>query len=436
MELKPFRAYRFAKEVVGDVGACIAPPYDVISPQQQRQLYEKSKYNIVRIIKGKTYPSDNHENNQYIRAAGYLQKWITNGVLRQDSQEIIYAYVQDFKVNGSSFQRLNLIALARLEDFGDKVRPHEQTLTGPMLDRLKLKRATSAKFGLPFLIYDDPEQIADKMIRKAAENNPLMDFQDEDKVRHRLFAISRYEDIENIRKMMVDKSCIIADGHHRYTTALTYSRENSNPAAKYQMIAFSNTSHEGLLVLATHRLVGNLTDFKSVEFVDALKKDFDVTEYRFGSDGSKSEAREKVFIRIQTEFQANRNAFAIYCGGKAFYVAIFKDKAAMDSAAPRMSQAWRSLDVAVLQKLVLEKTLKIGQKQMADGTNVEYVKDHSQVVDDFIETVDTGKKQIAFFLNPTRIEQIQQVTAAGERMPQKSTFFYPKIFTGLTINTL
>ena len=253
MEVKPFRAFRFDPAVVGDVGDCIAPPYDVIGAEQQEQLYEKNEPNIVRITRAKSFACYSDADNQYTRARGYLNEWIASGALKQDSAEAIYGYVQDYDLGGTHLQRLTFIALAKLEDFGKIVKPHEETLEKPMQDRLNLTRATSAQFGLVFMLYNDERGIADEIIECAAVGEALIDFADEQEVRHRLFAIIARKDVEAIGRMMGDKSVIIADGHHRYTTGLMYSRENSNPAAKYQMLAFTNMAHEGLIVLATHR---------------------------------------------------------------------------------------------------------------------------------------------------------------------------------------
>ena len=426
--------------MVGDVGSCIAPPYDVISPDQQQQLYEKSKYNIVRIIKGKTTASDKDNNNQYTRAADYLNTWIEKGVLKRDSAETIYAYVQDFELAGTQFQRGSFIALAKLEEFGKTVRPHEETFEEPKIDRLNLKRATVAKFGLVFMLYEDQRKIADKIIQNAARQQPLVDFFDEQNVRHRLFAITAREDIETIVKMMLDKSCIIADGHHRYETALNYYRETGNPAAGYQMTAFVNTRHGGPIVLAAHRLVCNIENFQLEKFIAALKENFEIAEFQFDSPGTppqaKTDAKQKMSAQMKAEYDKDKNAFGIYSANNAFYVAVLKDRQAMDSAAPNMSGAWKSLDVSVLHKLVLEKLLGIGEKELAGGANIEYVKDTGNAVDESIAKVDTGQRQLAFFVSPPKMQQLRMVTAAGEKMPQKSTYFYPKMYTGLTINKL
>ena len=436
MEVKPFKAFRYDPGVVGDVGSCISPPYDVISPLQQHQLYGKNKYNIVRIIKGKTPSFDNEGNNQYTRAADYLKTWVGKGVLKQDSAEAIYAYVQDFEVAGNNFQRSSFIALARLEEFGKTVRPHERTLDEPKIDRLNLKRATVAKFGLVFMLYEDGQNIADKIVEDATGQKPLVDCVDEQNVRHRLFAIIAKDAIGAIAKMIVDKDCIIADGHHRYETALNYYKETKNPAASYQMTAFVNTRNEGLTILATHRLVGNLENFQFEKLIGALKENFEITEFRFQTPAAKIVARQKMSAKMEAGYNEDENVFGVYGGNDAFYVAFLKDKQAMDSIASSMSSAWKSLNVSVLHKLVLEKLLGIGEQQLASGANIEYVKDTGNAVDELITEVDTGRKQVAFFVKPPKMQQLKMVTDAGEKMPQKSTYFFPKMYTGLTINRL
>ena len=436
MEIKPFKAFRFNEAIVGDVGNCIAPPYDVISPAQQEQLYQKSKYNIVRIIKGKTTPSDDANNNQYTRAADYLNTWIRKGILKQDLAETIYAYIQDFELGGTQLQRFSFIALARLEEFGKTVRPHEETFNEPKTDRLNLKRATGARFGSVFMLYEDEQKIADRIIENATSQKPLIDFVDDQDVRHRLFAIRDKNQTSAISEMMSDKSCIIADGHHRYETGLSYYKETANPAAGYQMMAFVNTRHEGLIVLATHRLVGNLENFDAEKLIIDLKENFEITEFRFDSLRGKTKAKHRVFAQMRAEHESDKNAFGIYAGDNAFFLAVVKDKQVMNSITPDMSSLWKSLDVCVLHKLILEELLGIGEKQLTSNRYVEYVKDTDRAIDESIAKVDRREKQAAFFMNPVKMKQLKMVTAAGEKMPRKSTYFYPKIYTGLTINKL
>jgi len=441
MQLKPFKAFRYDPSVVGDAASCLAPPYDVINSTQQQQLYEKSKYNIVRITKGKTTASDNDSNNQYTRAASYLNEWIAEGALKQDMTETIYAYIQDFEVpnsesTGLHLQRYSFIAQAKLEEFGKIVKPHEKVLNGPMVDRLNLKKATEAEFGLVFMLYDDEEKIADKIIAQTAGQQPLIDFTDEQDVRHRLFAITDSADIEQIVRMMSDKSCIIADGHHRYTTGLNYSRQNSDPATKYQMLSFSNIRQEGLIVLATHRLVGNIENFNLEKLIAEMDVNFEITRFPFDTAQDKAKARQKMIAAMKAGHDEDKNAFGIYGGDNAFYVAVLKDKHATEQVAPEMSRAWQTLDVSVLHKLILEPLLGIDEQAIARGGNLQYVKGITNAIDGSIAEVDAGRQQVAFFMNTIKMQQLKDVTDAGERMPQKSTFFYPKVYSGLTIQKL
>ncbi|MBL7154766.1 MAG: DUF1015 domain-containing protein [Phycisphaerae bacterium] len=439
MEIRPFRAFRFDSAVVGDAGRCVAPPYDVISPEQQQSLYEQNEYNIVRIIKAKADPSDNDSDNRYTRAADYLNGWIESGALKQDATDAIYAYAQDFDVGATAFQRLTFVALARLEEFGPPapVRAHEEILSKPMLDRLNLKKAIAADLGLVFMLYEDKIGIADEIIENAMAGQTLLDFIDDQDVRHRLFGITAEEDVGAIVQMMTDKSCIIADGHHRYTTGLTYSKESTNPAAKYQMLAFTNICHEGLIVLATHRLVANLEAFDMAKLLADLERSFEVTKLSFNdSAGAKADARQKMLDQMKARHDNGEKAFGIYGPDKAFYLAVLKDHASMDAAVPDKSEAYGSLDVAVLHKLILEQILGIDEKRRANGENLQYVKDTPNAIDESIAQVDAGEKQAAFFMNPIKMSQLIDVTDAGERMPQKSTYFYPKMYTGLTINKL
>ena len=439
MEVRPFKAYRYDAGIVGDVGACIAPPYDVINAEQQEALYKQSEYNIVRVIRGKAEDGDDEKDNQYTRAADYLNKWISEGALKEDAKESIYGYVQDFEVGSEHFQRLSFVALAKLEEFGPPgpVRPHEKVLEKPMLDRLNLKRATRARFGLVFMLYEDPQRVAETIISKAMEHTPSVDFTDDQGVRHRLYSIAEESEIAAVTRMMADKTCIIADGHHRYTTGLKFSKELDTPAAKYQMLAFTNSCQDGLVVLATHRLVMGLEHFDLSKLLADLGKEFELTTFTFDADGRDKEAAlQKMLETMRDEHAADRNAFGIYGGDGAFHIATLKDKSAMDDLAPEMSEAWRHLDVSVLHKLILEQLLKIDEDKQAQGGYLQYVKDTPTAIGDSVAAVDAGERQAAFFMNPVKMQQLREVTDIGERMPQKSTYFYPKMFTGLTINKL
>jgi len=222
VEIKAFKAYRFNEEAVVNPGDCIAPPYDVIDSSMQDELYGRNAYNIVRAIKGKPEAGDNADNNVYTRAAEYLENAVKTGALVQEDNDAIYAYVQDFEIAGQSFERSGIIACGKLSAFGKGVQPHEKTLEGPKADRLNLTRATACQLGQIFMLYDDAENVDSRIIPKAMQNEPVIDMTDEHDVRHRLFVIDDTESINAFADMMADKQTVIADGHHRYDTALNY----------------------------------------------------------------------------------------------------------------------------------------------------------------------------------------------------------------------
>ena len=431
MEIKGFKAYRFNSDVVGQAGNCIAPPYDVINTIQQEKLYEQNPYNIVRIILGKKEADDNGTTNQYSRAAEHLKDWLKKNALKQDDKETIYAYVQEFEIGGKKTKRSGFTALSKLAQFGAGVQPHEKTLDGPKADRLKLTQATAAQFEQIFMLYDDPQQIADKIIAKAESGKSLIEFVDDEEVLHKLFAIDSTEEVNQIVKMMTQKEGLIADGHHRYETALNYYNLTKNPAAQWLMVTFVNMRNEGLVVLPTHRLVGNLKNYNTNDLIKKLQANFKVTQFEFKE--AKTKAQSLMQKRLNKTFEQGENAFGIY-DGKNFYYIVLKNHDALKSLA--MSDASKSLDVVVLHKLILEGVLGIGEAQLAGEANIEYIKDIGEAVDEAIAKIDSGAKQILFFMNPTKVEQVRAVAAENEKMPQKSTFFYPKIFSGLTVNKL
>jgi uncharacterized protein (DUF1015 family) len=436
MEIKAFEGLRFGSNVVGDAGKCIAPPYDVIDSDGREKLYKQSDYNIVRIIKGKIFPDDSESDNQYSRAGETLDGWVGSGALVKDKEEAIYAYVQNFDAGAEHFQRSGFIALGKLKEFGEGVQPHEKTLDGPKADRLKLMQATNAQFGQIFMLYGDPEKIADEIINKSINENPLIDFVDDDKVRHRLFAIKDQSEIKAIAEMMAKKEPIIADGHHRYETALNYCKLSGNDKAKYRMMTFVNMKNEGLVILPTHRLVSGLDEFDMQTLLGKIKTNFDITKISFEGDGEKKRAKNEMFKQMKNGFDEKTNSFGIYAANGAFYEITLKDAGVMDSECGEMSDAAKKLDVNILHKLILEKVLGIGDKQLAGESNIKYIKDVGDAVEKSIGKVDTQKSQAVFFMNPTHIQQVEDIAAAGEKMPQKSTFFHPKIYTGLVINQL
>jgi uncharacterized protein (DUF1015 family) len=433
MEIIAFKAYRYDPDVVKNVGDCIAPPYDVIDEHLQQVLHDRSPWNAVRITRGRATPADNDADNTYTRAADCFTRFIAAGALKQDEAASVYAYVQDFEAHGRTLRRSGFVALGKLQELGRGVQPHEKTLEGPKADRLKLTRATAAQFGQIFMLYDDAEKIADKIIHAAAARSALIDFHDDEGVRHRLYRIDGPRDIDVLTRMMTDKMVVIADGHHRYETALNYFAETKKPSAEYCMMTFVNMRNEGLVIFPTHRLVSGLDGFDIGTLIRDIGGAFDVRRFEFAAAEEKPAARQRMFDAMRARFDHGENAFGIYAGSGCFYAAALKDSRTMDAACPGMSRAAKGLDVNVLHKLVLEARLGIGEKELADESHIAYVKDIGNAIEQSVRTVDSGRAQAVFFMNPTRIEQVKAAAAAGEKMPQKSTFFYPKIFTGVVI---
>ncbi|MBP8605875.1 MAG: DUF1015 domain-containing protein [Phycisphaerae bacterium] len=434
MHIKPFRAYRFNPEVVGNVGDCIAPPYDVIDAAMQEQLHQRNPWNIVRATRGKTSPDDTPQSNVYTRAAEFLEKAFAEKALIAEPYDAVYAYVQDFQIGQRRLERSGIIALGKLQRYGGGVQPHEKTLEGPKADRLNLTRATACQLGQIFMLYDDPANTDRTVIDSAMKQTPVVDTIDTEGVRHRLYVISDVQLISMFAQMMTNKQTIIADGHHRYETALNYWAETQNEQASWQMMTFVNMRNEGLVIQPTHRLLVNMPDFDSTALLDGLGSEFDIAEYPFQNKAQKQQAQKDMFRKMEAE--RNSNCFGFYAGSGAFYTIKLKNTETMSQLYPDMSEAAQKLDVNVLHKLILEKHLGICDVKLASQSHLVYIKDLGDAIEKSIARVDSGRSQGVFFMNPTRIEQVQAVASAGEKMPQKSTFFYPKIFSGLTIRKM
>ena len=408
----------------------------MIDESLQQDLYDSNAYNIIRAIKGIKYPDDDEKANVYTRAAVYLAAAMRDHALIHDSKDSIYAYVQDFQIAEKAYMRSGIVALGRLKPFGQGVQPHEKTLEGPKADRLKLTRATAAQFGQIFMLYDDPDKTAEQIILQAMETEPVLDFTDKEKVRHRLYPIHQPEKVKAFTEMMNSKQGIIADGHHRYETALNYWAETQNPRAQWQMMTFVNMHNEGLIIQPTHRLISNLPEFSIGDLLKELSGEFAVQKFPFSNETEKADAQALMFDQMRQSESEGKPIFGLYAADGAFYALTLTDLKAMHRQNPQMSDASCRLDVNVLHSLILDKHLHIGDEKLSQQSNIQYIKDLGNAIEKSVAMVDHGNSQAVFFVNPTRMRQVKDVAAAGEKMPQKSTFFYPKIFSGLTIHTL
>ncbi|MGH9687669.1 MAG: DUF1015 domain-containing protein [Candidatus Acidiferrales bacterium] len=441
-EIQPFRAFRFdpTRVALQDV---LTQPYDKITPSMQERYYAASPYNLIAVEKGRLSPDDCQENNVYTRAARKLGEWISEKVVVQDSDPSIYIYSQEFLVPGSKARRtrIGFIALARLRDYADGVVfRHEHTLSAPKADRIELLRQMRAQTGQLFMLYDDPSLKIDRLLEEASRASAPLEMTDEYGVVHRLWPVSDPASINRIRDAMAAQKLMIADGHHRYETALHLRNEcrerngKIDPLAAFEfaMATFVNTHSAGLVILPTHRLVSNLANFNFDRFRKDLQPYFDWYSYPFENDATRA-AAHKEFLKDLTGRHHGRRAIGVYPsaanGAKAFYVFMLRRDADVETLLPDQTEAQRGLDVVLLHRLILDKGLGITAEAVASEKNITYERE----LDSAIAAVDAGKAQIAFLLNPVRIEQMSEIALGGDVLPQKSTDFYPKLLSGVAI---
>ncbi len=438
----PFKAYRYDKTKVQDLAQVVTPPYDVMKGEKVDEFQGRSEHSIAWIIKNKPEEGDTSQNNQYTRAGSLLNKWIDDCILVPDDEESFYVYGQDFKANGKNLFRFGFIGLIELEEFAKDVQAsknafrgvlqHEETFPKDIQDRLNLSRNCMAQFGQIFVIYPDQKGDVDGVLEKYMKDEPTTDITDSEGIRHRLWRIDNPEDTRMITKHMENKYVIIADGHHRYKTALALSKENPNlETAKHRMLTFVNMSNPGLVILPTHRRIQNLEAFSKEKLLEHLHAHFKVVEFK---------SKDSMFELMDKQFEERNHAFGLFKDDGKFYTLTLKDKQIMNDLLPDKSEELRKLDVAILHTLILDKTLGIDKKKLAGGSikgggYVSYIKGIGDAVDESIRKVE-GNAQAIFFMNPTRIGEVEAVSRNFEVMPQKSTFFFPKIYTGFTINKL
>ncbi len=427
--ISAFRAWRYDPERV-PVEHAVTQPYDKITPAMQDRYYESSPYNLVRIILGKRLPEDGEADNVYSRAAASFRGWRQAGVLRRDAEPSIYRYSQEFTVAGGKLERRGFIALGRIESYSaGVVFRHEQTLSKPKADRLDLLRATRAHFGQIFMLYGGGGKV-DALLDSAAA--PEIEVSDEYGVRHRLWKISDTAIIAQVQHEMRDKKLIIADGHHRYETALSYRNQRQADAetgaglsAPYDsvMMTFVDMDRPGLVILPTHRLVFGLPSFSAEQFQSEARKFFNVEEVDAGVDAVRATAILKNAGYSGTALLAvtAQRAFLLHTP-KAFGTGVFG----------KISLRQQALDVVQLHKCILEGVLKISEEAIRDQQNVSYCREAAEA----LAQVRGGQVQAAFLMNPVRIEQVRDLALAGEVLPQKSTDFFPKLLSGLTIYAL
>ena len=480
-QVYPFPAYRYNGSRVA-FDRVLTQPYDKISPAAQEKYYAADPHNLIAVEKGRVLPGDAPEHNVYTRAAEALESWIRDHVVARDSEPSFYGYTQEYTVPGTEERRTRrgFIGAGKLEEYSaGVVFRHEHTLSGPKADRLELLRHTRTHTGQLFMLYSDEQRRVDNILADVeASAPPATELHDEYGVVHRLWVVSDPAKIAAIQEAMASQKLVIADGHHRYETALTYRNERrnerqnergaaagqgsspsqgqdhwsapgqqdslspgqdkspllgeSNPDAPYEraMMTFVNTRSEGLTILPTHRVVANVPDFSWPIMRRYLEPWFSAEEFPFANDDGKAEARAR-FLRRLVEARDSR-AIGVYpaeTGKRAFYVLTLRSGANLAQLLPGVSPLQRELDVVLLHEGILEPALGITPQAVTAEKNLTYEREAAAAFD----AVDRGAAQVAFLLNPCDVEQVMHIATSGEVMPQKSTDFYPKLLSGITM---
>ncbi len=438
----PFRAYRFNPQVA-PVDRVLTQPYDKISPERQAEYYAMHPQNLIAVEKGRVFAEDSPQNNVYTRAAAKVEEWIRDHIVVQDPAPAFYAYTQEFTVPGTSERRTRrgFIGAGRLEEYSaGVVFRHEHTLSGPKADRLELLRHTRTHTGQLFMLYSDPQKRVDAVLAEAESSAaPKTELTDEYGVIHRLWPIAESDRGHAIQQAMADQKLVIADGHHRYETALNYRNERRASAASsdldatYEraMMTFVNTRSEGLVILATHRVVANVHDFSWHAVRRYLEPWFASEVFPFASDSEKSQVQEKFLARLAaTAKQRSIGAYpAAPAGQRAFYLFGLRPGADLAQLLPSVPALQRDLDVVLLHDGILEPALGITLQAATKEMHLTYEREAAAA----ITAVDSGQAQVSFFLNPVDVEKVVQIATSNEVMPQKSTDFYPKLLSGITM---
>jgi uncharacterized protein (DUF1015 family) len=434
-EIYPFRALHYNSTAV-DLQKVVTQPYDKISPETQARYYAASPSNFVRLILRQATPGSNQ--SVYGEAAAELQNWIQERTLVSEGAPAIYPYVQEYAVPGEPGetsrrkQRRGFVALLRLEEYSTGVvHRHEETLSGPKADRMELLKATRCNFGQIFMLYSDPEDEIERLLRKETEAKPWQQVMDEYSSLHSMWRVSDPQIMGQVIDAMKSRKLVIADGHHRYETSLAYARARHQDApeddrANYIMATFVPLESDGLLILPTHRVVHTLPGFNWEQLCSEAAPFFEVEKL----DCSGQAAQDSQTIRQALERSGReRPTIAAYAGPKRAALLSLRQEADLAGTLGEFPETLRSLDVVLLHGLVLEKVMRIDRQAVREQKHLRYVRELEQA----LEEVNTGQAQAAFLMNPTPIQAVCDNAYAGLPLPQKSTDFYPKLLSGLTV---
>jgi uncharacterized protein (DUF1015 family) len=439
-EIAPLKGLLYNQQLIDNMDEVITPPFDVISPEEQEMYHERHPYNMIRLILGRRQPNDNEHNNWYNRAAEELRAWQQEGVLIRDSKPAFYDYEIDYQESPHQLRmRQGVICLVRLQDFSHgSVLPHERTYEGTKSERLQLMRACNANLSQVFALYPDPAQEVSQFLRQGRKDRPVFDFTDSKGIHHRMWRVSQTEVIHRVVESMRDKVTFIADGHHRYETALNYQRlmQQKYPARggrasfNYVLMYLANMHQEGLSILPTHRLFVHLPQFEMETFLARADAYFEVVSFPFNPP-SRSKVQGEFLKSLHTV--KDHQVIGLYVSKSEEFVLLqLREDVNHGTWRAQLPVPLQKLDVVLLTELVLKRLLNVDETLLNDETRIKYRHDAM----DAIEEVSSNRFQVAFLLNHTKIEQLQKVATSGLFMPHKSTYFYPKVIDGSVLNLL
>ena len=421
-EIKAFKGMRYTS-AAGDLNTLVCPPYDIISEAQREEYIRQNPYNVIRL----ELPTGG--DDRYREAGNTLKDWLDREILACDTEESIYVYEMQFSANGARRSLKGFVSLVKLTEFSEGiVLPHEETLSKAKKDRFDLMSETFCNFSQIYSLYMDEDGSAYGLIDGCSKGIPDMEVKDPDGTIHRMWRISDGNVISQVTAAFADKKLYIADGHHRYETALNFHKSlcadgKNVPGSGYIAMMLVNMENPGLVVFPTHRIVKGLENFDPDKLINECKQYFDIAE---------APGEERMQAALNKFYDEGKKAFAAYLGFGKCCVMTLRDENenAVKKLLPEMSEAYCGLDVSVLHTLVLERILGIDKENMANQKNLTYTRSRQEA----LEVVDMDGADCSFILNPTKVSEIRDVALASEKMPQKSTYFYPKLITGLVMN--
>jgi uncharacterized protein (DUF1015 family) len=431
-DVRAFRAHRYDLGRVGALSDVIAPPYDVIDPTLQQQLYDKSPYNVIRLILDRERPTDTESDNRYTRSAATLRDWLREDILVQDSARALYAYHQEFEVEGRRYTRKGFLARVRLEPFGTgRIYPHEETLAGPKADRLKLFRATGMNLSPVFGLYPDPEGTVNSHLDAAVGRALPLEATDHLGVVSRLWPITDQHAVSAVTGALSPRPVFIADGHHRYETGLRYLQERreagevkgADDPAQFILMMLVSMSDPGLVILPTHRLISGLPELRADRLAEILEPHFQVERVGTGEQGARD-----TWALLEADGGQEVLGLGTVADG-VWQAARLRGPEAMAELAPEHSAAWRGLAVAVLHVLVLDHLL-------APGLGVRPECKCVHLMHEVLQSTAARQCQLAALVPPASMTGVEKIAGGLEKMPPKSTYFYPKLLSGLVFNSL